>query len=350
MKSNLIKYGIRLLVINFFHYYLKNYDLSFEDMLFTYDARGIVFHLMFLIYGLAAWEIGERLHGLLEKYIIGLYDFRKKLIILGVIYIIYGALTAFGFVNLYFWMDVELFDYGYLWTEFVLLDPDLGMAVFLFYSLVLGFNGIFYYFNHWKEIQLYTQKLKSENIQAKYEALKSQIDPHFFFNSLSVLTSLVYKDPDLSAEYITELSKLYRYILDNREKEYVLLEEEIKYLGSYFFLIKIRFENLIILNVNLSDRALKNIVIPPNTLQMLAENAVKHNRFSNEKPLEIYLDESDDYIIMYNNIDKRKLINVTSGVGLENIRARYELIFKKKIIIEEQNFIFRVKLPKLDKK
>lgn len=190
------------------------------------------------------------------------------------------------------------------------------------------------------------ERMNLENIQSKHKALRSQIDPHFFFNSLSVLTSLVYKDPDKSADYITQLSKVYRNILDKKKKNIVPLENELDLIESYMFLMKIRFGNNISFKINISDSGRINSYIPPNTLQLLVENAIKHNKCTSEKPLTILISEDDSFIYVENNLNKKRQLEASAGIGLENIKHRYELLKGKKVVINEDEEMFIVKLPK----
>jgi LytS/YehU family sensor histidine kinase len=193
------------------------------------------------------------------------------------------------------------------------------------------------------------ERMNRENIQSKHLALNSQIDPHFFFNSLSVLSSLVYKDPDKSVEYINQLSKVYRNILDESNENIVPLENELKLLDSYIFLMKIRFGSNISFAIEISDKGRKNAYIPPNTLQLLVENAIKHNKCSSEEPLFISISEDQQCIHIKNNVNRRTLIDESSGIGLENIKHRFELLGGKKIVVNKHEHTFTVTLPKYNK-
>jgi two-component system, LytTR family, sensor kinase len=164
-----------------------------------------------------------------------------------------------------------------------------------------------------------------------------------------VLSSLVYKDADKSAEYINQLSKVYRNILDKSEENIVPFENELKLLDSYIFLMKIRFGNTISFHVEISEDGRKNAYIAPNTLQLLVENAIKHNKCSLEEPLHITITDDIEFIYIKNNTNRRKLIDAGSGIGLENIRHRFELLGGKKIRVTENENDFTVALPKYNK-
>ncbi len=196
----------------------------------------------------------------------------------------------------------------------------------------------------WRRLAIETERMKKETISAKYETLKSQVNPHFLFNSLNALTNLVYEDADLSAKFIKKLSEVYRYVLETREKELVSLSEELEFVKSYVFLQKIRHEDS--LTFKLHDLKGVDFKVVPLSVQMLVENAFKHNVISNEEPLTVEIYETDDMLVVENNLQKKNILQEeSSGVGLENIRARYEMLSDKDVLVEDDNELFKVKLP-----
>jgi LytS/YehU family sensor histidine kinase len=196
-------------------------------------------------------------------------------------------------------------------------------------------------------MEIVSAQQKKESIMAQYSALKNQIDPHFFFNSLSVLSSLIYESTELSASYISHLSKHYRYILEMNAESLVTVGKELQFLESYFFLIKIRHQDYIILDINISDSTRTGNKILPHALQMLVENAVKHNIYKKDNQLIIEILEDDDNIIVRNNMNKRRLLQKSTGIGLQNIKRRYAIEGNHNVIIEEADHYFIVKLPKI---
>ncbi|HEX6223204.1 MAG TPA: histidine kinase [Chryseolinea sp.] len=195
----------------------------------------------------------------------------------------------------------------------------------------------------WRQNAIDAEKFKRESAVAKFESLRSQVNPHFLFNSLNALTNLVYEDQDKAAKFIKRLSEVYRYLLDTRDKEIVPLEEEEKFLSSYLFLQQIRFGKKLKLTVSLDK---KESMVPPLVLQMLVENAIKHNIISEQSPLTIDIYTDADFIVVENNLQlKKEMIEASPGVGLENIRKRYEFLTDKKIeVIENQKFVVRLPL------
>jgi len=196
-------------------------------------------------------------------------------------------------------------------------------------------------------MELLAAEREKENIIAQYAALKNQIDPHFFFNSLSVLSSLVYENTDLSAEFISHLSKHYRYILETESTNLVSLSRELDNLDSYFYLMNIRYPDSIVKVCEISGQTRSECMMLPHSLLMLVENAIKHNMFSREDPFSIEITEEEEYIVVRNRINRRKVIRESTGIGLENIIKRYRIECKKEVGIEDSGNLFSVKLPKI---
>lgn len=184
---------------------------------------------------------------------------------------------------------------------------------------------------------------------AKFESLKNQIDPHFLFNSLNVLTSLIGENPALAEKFTTKLSKVYRYVLEQRNKDVVPISEELKFAKTYMDLLKIRFEDAIIFsNLYVAD-VTQEFKIVPLSLQLLLENAVKHNVVSSYKPLQIKIYKQGNYLHIENNLNAKEAIGKSTKVGLKNIQDRYGLITDKEVIIEKNKTLFKVSLPLLKK-
>jgi len=202
------------------------------------------------------------------------------------------------------------------------------------------------FLRNWRKAALEAETLKKESAVARYESLKSQINPHFLFNSLNALTNLVYEDQDKAAKFIKQLSEVYRYVLDTREKEVVTLQEELSFVKSYLFLQQIRFgDNLKVkLNLNHVDGR-----IAPLALQLLLENAIKHNVISSDDPLSIEIYSQDGFVCVANNLQKKTLTSENaSGLGLDNIKSRYKFLTEKEIFISDSNGKFLVKLPLIE--
>ncbi|WP_309608854.1 histidine kinase [Flavobacterium sp.] len=206
----------------------------------------------------------------------------------------------------------------------------------------------FHFYKAYQENKVKEQKIIAGTANAKFESLKNQIDPHFLFNSLNVLSSLIEENPENAQRFTTSLSKIYRYVLEQKDKELVSVEEELSFAKTYMNLLKMRFENSLTYELPLEGINPEAKVVPL-SLQLLLENTVKHNVVSEQKPLHIKIYIENGYLIIENNFQKKEVLQDRKGVGLENIVNRYAIISKKRMIIEQTENIFRVKLPILTK-
>jgi sensor histidine kinase YesM len=200
--------------------------------------------------------------------------------------------------------------------------------------------------NHRQQIVIENEKLKTQNIQVQYEALAGQVNPHFLFNSLNTLSSLVREHQEANAlKYINRLSDIFRYVLYENNQSIKTLREELEMIDSYRYLLKIRYENSLCFNVRI-DEKYKSYLLPNLSLQPLLENTVKHNEASEDKPLviDIYTDDNDQ-IIVRNRIQQKWIENKLPGIGLKNLNNRYQLLFAKDVTVENDGVHFTVKLP-----
>ncbi|WPP48644.1 sensor histidine kinase [Catalinimonas niigatensis] len=216
----------------------------------------------------------------------------------------------------------------------------LGIAV-----LITAFLTSRGFLMSWRQAAIESEQLKRAHIASQYESLKNQINPHFLFNSLNALTHLVYEDQDQAALFIRKLAEVYRYVLDTQEKEVVSLSEELAFVKSCVFLHKIRFEDNLQVDIQLPED--ENLMLPPLSLQMLLENAIKHNEISDEHPLHIQITTQREHIVVTNTIQKKAHKEYSSGLGLQNIKSRYEHLSSLSVEILEDLHGFTVKLPLL---
>ncbi len=222
------------------------------------------------------------------------------------------------------------------------LDASFVITVIIAVTISLFMYGYEFLVN-WKASVVRAEQLRTESLQARYESLKHQVNPHFLFNSFNALTNLVYEDEEKAITFIDQLSLIYRYVLDTQEREKVPLEEELRFLDSYLYLQKIRFGDKLDVAINLDG---KEWNVAPLALQMLVENAIKHNIISDADPLLVHVFIEEKYLVVENNIQRRKSsLDESAGVGLENIRRRYEMLGTKGIQIEETSDKFRVRVP-----
>ena len=193
------------------------------------------------------------------------------------------------------------------------------------------------------------QKLIAKSANAQFESLKNQLDPHFLFNSLNVLDSLIEENPVQAQRFTNSMSKIYRYVLEQKDKELVSVEEEIDFAKTYCELLKTGFEDAVTFDFNISEEDKKGFVVPL-SLQLLLENSIKHNFATSSKPLNIKIFTEKGNLIIENNLQTRELPNKSTGVGLANIVSRYNLLTERNVFVEKSEAFFRVKLPILTEK
>jgi two-component system, LytTR family, sensor kinase len=242
----------------------------------------------------------------------------------------------------------------------LILDLLLGLPIQLDYDhakllLAFGFrvnlflhcvNAIVFYMNKLKKAQLEAEQLKKISVEAQFEALRNQINPHFMFNCFNVLSTLVYKDADTSAKFIAQISNVYRYLLHSQERKVVTLQEELSFIDSYLYLLQMRYgENLIIERDIKAD--VEEFYVAPASLQMLIENAIKHNIISKSNPLTIRLYSDHETMIVSNNLQEKQVKEESTHRGLQNIQSRYRLLSDETVKIEKTASQFRVEIPLL---
>ena len=214
-------------------------------------------------------------------------------------------------------------------------------------TIVIIFHVIYFY-NKYQQNRIKEQKVIAGTASAKFDALKNQLDPHFLFNSLNVLTSLIEENPENAQKFTTSLSKVYRYVLEQKDKELVTVDEELAFAKTYMSLLKMRFEDSIIFEM--PEKALNpESKVVPLSLQLLLENAVKHNMVTASKPLHIKIYEDSNYLVAENNLQPKQIVKKSSGAGLNNIMQRYDLLTNKKININKEASRFAVAIPMLTK-
>ncbi|MFD2571583.1 sensor histidine kinase [Spirosoma soli] len=228
------------------------------------------------------------------------------------------------------------------------IDPFTGFRTSLIPTILvyLVYEAV-YFFEAWKNNVRKTEALARESVQSQLEVLKNQLDPHFLFNSLNTLAALIDDENVNAQQYLERLSDVYRYVLVSRSKNTVPLEEEITFLDAYVYLNKIRFRENLQVEKNLSAEAYRQYVTPL-SLQMLIENAIKHNVVSKESPLKIKIQqEGNQYLVIENNIQEKTILEKSTRVGLQNIINRYSLLTDRQVEIIQNGGLFTVKIPLL---
>nr|WP_295866640.1 histidine kinase [uncultured Chitinophaga sp.] len=214
----------------------------------------------------------------------------------------------------------------------ILINLTISMVVFFLYQ---NFDA--------QQVKLQMERLKSENIHAQYALLKQQIDPHFLFNSLNTLKSMIDIQDTEAGEFVVKLSDFYRFSLESRKEDLIALSRETEVLEAYLFLLHSRYEDSIVVHLGINEQSMHSF-IPPFTLQLLVENCIKHNAFTQKKPLFIDIYTEDDHLIVKNNYQFREN-EQSAGVGLDNIKGRYGFISQQEVAVIKSDSHFIVKLP-----
>lgn len=284
-------------------------------------------------------------NGWLNNYLsqkISWLDRPQTRLILGVVFsVIY---TMIAITGLFFVWKV-LIHRGAMEDALKYLNADFYIPTLLVTALISLFIHCRQFLKEWRESASEAERLKMENLSARYETLKNQVNPHFLFNSFNVLSTLVYKDQDQAAKFIRKLSHLYRYVLETKDQETVRIEEELEALKAFSYLSKMRFGDNFQIKIDLEH--IKQQQIAPMTLQMLVENAIKHNIVSQAKPLLVKLYTEGDFIIIKNNLQRKSSVRDSAGIGLPNIQARYEYLSDQRMKVQENNDYFIVSIPVL---
>lgn len=219
----------------------------------------------------------------------------------------------------------------------------IGPGAIISLSVGLFICCTVFFYATWRQAIDREQKLREENLKYQYKTLKAQVNPHFLFNSLNTLSEIVYKDAKKADHYIRKLSGIYRYILDNEDVDLIPLGKELEFVTKYFELQKERDGNKIELKIQVSDSEKSGIV--PVSLQLLVENALKHNSALENSPLKITIYKEDMLIVVSNNIQKKNTLNNSYGTGLINLKERVKLVTRRDMAVNQENNEFLVKIP-----
>jgi len=226
---------------------------------------------------------------------------------------------------------------GYLYNIFV------GM---LYVAIVGGIYEGLYYFRKWRQLFAEKEILKRENLQTQLDSLKAQINPHFLFNNLGSLSSLIMEDQHRAVQFVEQLSSVYRYLLQSNQQDMATLKSELDFIENYYSLLKTRFGTGIEMEVNIDSNMLQRMIAPL-TIQLLIENAVKHNTVMPEKPLLITMRTESERLIVENRLQPRSSAIVSLKTGLKNIRDKYRILSSEQVLIQQTNEIFSISIPLL---
>lgn len=333
------RYGFMLMLAS---YAFLNTELCSVYYYFNINVQWYHALLTILLVTVITWEGNRLIKPFMKKRFL---TSRNSLRFLGFFFIA-GNLIAMASALLSVYIVGGLI-YGYSWEQNwnpLKLNFIYATLINLFLHLV---NAILFFFREYKQKWQEAEEMRSNHEQAQLQLIRSQINPHFLFNNLNVLSGMVIKDNPEANQFIEEFSKVYRYILSNQQKELVELKAELDFVQPYLFLLRKRFDEGLEVNIQIAEEY-KGWHVVPAALQMLIENAIKHNVVSRNKPLQIDIHTNGNQtLVVKNNLQPRKVKEPSTRTGLQNIRKRYELISGKDVTIRETNEIFEVQLPLL---
>ena len=253
-------------------------------------------------------------------------------------------------------LSLIIINLSYLAFKLILTKdpPDTGQLTsmnamgILILLPTISINFGIQFLKNWKNAQLASEQFQKESIRAELETLKNHLDPHFLFNNLNILSSLISKDQKLSQSYLEKFAEVYRIILQSSSEELVALKQELDFISAYMYLLEIRFEDTIQLELDIKPEN-QQYYLPPLTLQMLIENAIKHNVVSEIRPLKIKIECRERYLVIKNNRQEKKVeMRNSSKTGLKNIERRYSYFTKKPVQVFKNDESFIVKVPLID--
>ncbi|WP_373520620.1 sensor histidine kinase [Aquiflexum sp.] len=294
-------------------------------------AVSLLYIIFFLSYAVWFANFG------IEKFVIKtLHSIHPLLVQFG--FSIFAALLI-SLMSVYFTGLILGGPFTYSWQNF-LLTSGFTFRINLFLNCI---NAIYFFSQRFKEKAVEAEKLQTLNVAAKLESLHGQINPHFFFNNLSALSVLIHQDIKAADEYLQKLSNIYRYILNNKDQELVMLSEEMNFLENYIDLLSIRFQSSLTFNLEV-DKQCTQFLIPPAVLQLLVENVVKHNYFTKSEPLEVVIKSDCETISIFNKKQLKEALELSTGIGLQNISDRYKFLNYDVLVFDTPDY-FKVELP-----
>ncbi len=342
-KKGLWKLFFRWMVVNIVFFFIKiSVEHGQGDSDSFFQPTAVFYYVTAFFFFIVTWEYNDRL--IYKQLQSGGLNLKSSLMIFGKTMALLVPLTVIIYYLALFPLRETM--------GIVCENPPVEFRGNIFRAWLLGFAVIFvnlFYFSikQKDEITRQMEDLKREMMASQYTSLKNQISPHFLFNSLNTLTSLMYEDRDLASDFVTRLASTYRYILDNREYDLVDLEKELNFLDAYIFMMNVRHKNAVDITTEV-DLDTKTYFIPTLSLQMLVENALKHNQYSKEKPLTIAISTiQQDALVVRNNLQKRGDVAATTKMGLQNIKKRYAYYSNKQVLVREEADYFEVIIPLL---
>ncbi|MBX2929526.1 MAG: histidine kinase [Saprospiraceae bacterium] len=292
-----------------------------------------------LVYTIIIWEGSRFFFIKATRYYPGIDQWRRRLALIVVLCVAYVTLSC---------PVVSVLLAAALPESWQRIDgPDKFVAVGASYVVLISVGAMYEsmrFFTLWKDTLMEKEQVERAHLAGQLEGLRNQVNPHFLFNSLNTLIYLIPDEPDRAVRFVQQLSKVYRYVLESRDAQLIALRDELAFLDAYIFLLRERFgDNL---RVELRTESLPpDTAIVPLTLQILFENAIKHNIISGDKPLTLEVFPENGHLVVRNNLQRKKQVMDSTGVGLENIRLRYKMLTGREVVVIPSAAYFTVALP-----
>ncbi len=285
---------------------------------------------------------GSRIQEYFDSRISWIHEPVKRLLVTVFTYMSYSFVVSFAIVFTYFFLEINFSSDNIPWKRILNFTMTPMVIALVFMAIFTTRSWLF----EWRKSAIEAEQLRTEKMASQYQSLKDQLNPHFLFNSLNVLSGLVYEDADKSAAFIQKLSKIYRYVLEVQQDQVVELTKEMNFARNYLELQKIRFGESLQFSIQVNSE--KGFFLPPLSLQLLLENAIKHNIASQKDPLFIHILQKENELWISNYFQpKSSQTESSTGVGLENIRLRYQFLSSNNIQVIQTENEFLVRLPLL---
>ena len=305
-----------------------------------FEAFGREKHINITIFSffliMAFWESLRLVHYFLNKYYPIERSIPKRIILQVAIGIVIGLMIR-----------AVVYKWGEPYIPFKLDSMFIATTWALYAIFPIGINlGFFtvYFIDQWKASLIEAERLEKEKSQVQFDNLKNQLNPHFLFNALTSLNSLIFENQQLASQFVQQLSKVYRYVLQNKDKNFVQLSTELSFISNYVQLLETRFQGALKIHFEISEEAQDKAIVPV-TLQILIENAIKHNVVDKERKLIVEILTVGDYLVVSNNFQLRKSVETSNKQGLDNLKSLYRFLTDKPVIVEQTEERFFVKVP-----
>jgi two-component system, LytTR family, sensor kinase len=274
-------------------------------------------------------------------------DVRKRITVQSIIMLMFTLAADNSLGSLFDLVCGNAYKIAFPANDYIdILVNSNAAALFCSFTVIAVYETI-YFMNELRNSVIEKEMLKRENLKAQLSALKTQVNPHFLFNNLNTLSSVIPENPEQAVAFVQQLSKVYRHILEVKDEHSILLQDELEVLKAYAFLLQTRFGNNLDISINIPEEKLRKKIVPL-SLQILMENAIKHNIVSSDKPLRVEVFTENGRLIVSNNLQKKNQLTETTGIGLDNIRNRYKLLSDRKVEVQESNSNFTVSIPLIE--